>query len=111
MSAQYMTKTQILPQFSLKCHPIRPGIHKDPSIGAQTWGCLRCSNGCRGSSWNSKLAILSCEPARYEVTNSLGKGSLMEGAWSKSFADYNPKYFSRRNMNAKSTYFRKLASH
>ena len=36
MSAQYMTKTQNLLQFSLKCHPIHPGIHKDPSIGAQT---------------------------------------------------------------------------
>ena len=32
MSAQYMTKTQDLPQFSLKCHLIHPGIHK----GAQT---------------------------------------------------------------------------
>ena len=27
-----MTKTQNLLQFSLKCHPIHPGIHKDPSI-------------------------------------------------------------------------------
>ena len=36
MSAQYMTKIQILLQFSLKCHPIYPGIQKDPSIGAQT---------------------------------------------------------------------------
>ena len=47
------TKTQNLPQYSLKCHPIHPGIHKDPSIG-----CLQYSNGCPGSSWNSKLAIL-----------------------------------------------------
>ena len=29
-------KTQNLLLFSLKCHPIYPGIHKDPSIGAQT---------------------------------------------------------------------------
>ena len=34
MSAQCNTK---LTKFSLKCHPIHPGIHKDPSIGAQTW--------------------------------------------------------------------------
>ena len=32
------------------------GIHKDPSIGAQTKGCLGYSNGCHGSCWNSKLA-------------------------------------------------------
>ena len=25
-----------LTKFSLKCHPIHPGIHKDPSIGTQT---------------------------------------------------------------------------
>ena len=55
MSAQCSTK---LTKFSLKCHPIHPGIHKDPSIGTQTKGCLRYSNGCHGSSWNSKLAIL-----------------------------------------------------
>ena len=36
MSAQYMKKTQNLLKFSLKYHPIRPGIHKDPSIGIQT---------------------------------------------------------------------------
>ena len=36
MSAQYMTNTQSLLQFSLKCHPIHPEIHKDISIGAQT---------------------------------------------------------------------------
>ena len=47
MSAQCNTK---LTKFSLKYHPIHPGIHKDPSIGAP--------NGCHGSSWNSKLAIL-----------------------------------------------------
>ena len=35
MSAQYMTNTQNLPQYSLKYHPIHPGIHKDPSIGAR----------------------------------------------------------------------------
>ena len=29
-------KTQNLLLLSLKCHPIYPGIHKDPSIGAQT---------------------------------------------------------------------------
>ena len=33
MSVQFMTDTQNLPQFSIKYHPIRPGIHKDPSIG------------------------------------------------------------------------------
>ena len=33
MSAQYITKTQNLLQFSLKCHTIHPAIHKD---GAQT---------------------------------------------------------------------------
>ena len=33
MSAQYMTKTQNLLQFSLKYHPTHTGIHKDPSIG------------------------------------------------------------------------------
>ena len=33
-------KTQNLLLFSLKCPPIYPGIHKDPSIGAQTLGCL-----------------------------------------------------------------------
>ena len=26
----------LLAKFSLKCHPIHPEIHKDPSIGAQT---------------------------------------------------------------------------
>ena len=31
MSAQY-DKTQNLLQFSLKCHPIYSGIHKDPSM-------------------------------------------------------------------------------
>ena len=31
----YMTKTQNLLHFSFKCHPIHPGINKDPSIGAQ----------------------------------------------------------------------------
>ena len=36
-------KTQDLLLFSLKCHPIYPGIHKDPSIAAQTSGCLRYS--------------------------------------------------------------------
>ena len=51
-------KTQNLLPFSLKCYSIYPGIHKDPSIVAQTLGCLRYSNGCHGSSWNSKLAIL-----------------------------------------------------
>ena len=30
-------KTQNLLLFFLKCRPIYPGIHKDPSIGAQTW--------------------------------------------------------------------------
>ena len=34
MSAQCNTK---LAKFSLKCHPNHHGIHKDPSIGAQTW--------------------------------------------------------------------------
>ena len=34
--AEYMTKTQNLLLFSLKCHQIYPGIHKDPSIGTQT---------------------------------------------------------------------------
>ena len=34
MSAQCNTK---LTKFSLKCHPIHPGIHKDSSIGAQTY--------------------------------------------------------------------------
>ena len=34
MSAQFMTKTQNLPRFSLKCHPFHPDIHKDPSSGA-----------------------------------------------------------------------------
>ena len=34
MSAQCMTKTQNDLQFSLKCHPLHPVIHKDPSIGA-----------------------------------------------------------------------------
>ena len=29
------TKTQKLLQFSLKYYPIHPGIHKNPSIGAQ----------------------------------------------------------------------------
>ena len=42
MSAQYMSKTQKLPQLSLKCHLILPGIH---SIGAQTCGCLQYSMG------------------------------------------------------------------
>ena len=36
MSAEYMTKTKYLIQFSLKFCPIYPGSHKDPSIGAQT---------------------------------------------------------------------------
>ena len=58
MSVQYMTKTQTLPQFPLKCHPIHPGIHKDPSIGAQMHDCLRYHDGCKGSSWKCKLAIL-----------------------------------------------------
>ena len=31
-----MLYLQNLILFSLKCHPIYPGIHKDPSIGAQT---------------------------------------------------------------------------
>ena len=41
---------------------------------------LRYSNGCRSSSWNSKLAILGNEPGSILVQspNSLGKGSLME---------------------------------
>ena len=30
--AQYMTSIQNLPQLSLKCHLIHPGIHKDHSI-------------------------------------------------------------------------------
>ena len=38
MSAQYMTKTQNLHQFSLKCRPIHPGIHKDPSIAHSDLG-------------------------------------------------------------------------
>ena len=58
MSAQHMTKTQKLPQLSLKGHPINPGIHKDPSIGAQILDCLRYSNRCRSSSWNRKLATI-----------------------------------------------------
>ena len=33
MSAQYTTKIQNLPQFTIKCHPIQAGIHKDPSVG------------------------------------------------------------------------------
>ena len=32
---QCLHKTYLL--FSLKCHPIHPGFHKDPSIGAQTY--------------------------------------------------------------------------
>ena len=40
------------------CYPIHPGIHKDPSIGAQTLGLPTISNGCQASSWNSKLDIL-----------------------------------------------------
>ena len=40
MAAQHMTKTQYLPWLSLHCHPIQLGIHKDPSIGAHTYGCL-----------------------------------------------------------------------
>ena len=32
----YDDKTLNLLMFSLKCNPIYPGIHKDPSIGAQT---------------------------------------------------------------------------
>ena len=52
MSAQCNTK---LTKFSLKCHPIHPGLHK-------LYRCsdLRYSNGCHSSSWNSKLAILEC---------------------------------------------------
>ena len=34
--------------FYFKCHPIHPGILKDPSIGAQTYCCIRYSNGCPG---------------------------------------------------------------
>ena len=37
MSAQCNT---ILTKFSLKYHPFHPGIHKDPSIGAQTYNTL-----------------------------------------------------------------------
>ena len=57
---EYMTRHKIenLLLFSLKCHPIYPGIQKDPSTGAQTQDYLRYSNGCCGNSWNSKLAIL-----------------------------------------------------
>ena len=57
----------------------------------------------------SKLAILGCVPPIVDDchTNSLCKGSLIEGAWSKLFADYKPKYFSRLTKSAKSTYFRK----
>ena len=40
LSAQYMTKTQNLLQFSLKCQPIHPGIHKDLSIGAPAYDTL-----------------------------------------------------------------------
>ena len=67
------------------------------------------------SSWNSKLAInctwlKSNEPAIILVRspNSLGKGLLM-GA-SNSFADYKPKYFSRRDKSANCTNFRKIAN-
>ena len=75
MSTQYMTKTQNLLQLSLNCHPIHPGIHKDHSIGAQTQGCLRYSNGSHGISCNSMLAILD-NPANIYVRSlkSLGKG-------------------------------------
>ena len=45
MSAQYMAKTQNLPQFSLKCYTNHPGIHIDPAIGAQTESCLLHCNG------------------------------------------------------------------
>ena len=33
------------------------------------------------------------------------------GACSNFFADYKPKYFSRHDKSAKSTYFRKIASY
>ena len=69
MSTEYMTKTHNLLLFSLKCHPIHPEIHKDHSIGAQTYGCLRYSYGCHGSSWNSKLAIIEVRSLKF-----LGKG-------------------------------------
>ena len=58
MSIQYMTKIQKIPKLSLKCHIFHPGIHKDPSIGTQTLGCVQHSNGYRCSSWISKLGIL-----------------------------------------------------
>ena len=36
MAKRFSKKYGKLTKFSLKCHPIHPGIHKDPSIGAQT---------------------------------------------------------------------------
>ena len=56
MSAQCNTK---LTKFSIKCHPVHPGIHKDPFIRAQTWVAYDILMGARVvHSWNSKLAIL-----------------------------------------------------
>ena len=60
MSAQYITKTHSLPQFSLKCDPIQPDIHKDPSIGAQTYDILMAGDVVAGI---VKLVILGCGPA------------------------------------------------
>ena len=75
-----MTKTQNLLQFSLKCHPIHSGIHKDPYIGAQTWGCLRYSNG-----YPVLAGIVGCEHAIVYARNpDLVKGHQLR-SWSKLY--------------------------
>ena len=72
-----MTNTQNLPQFSLKYHPIHPGIHKDLSIGTQTsdaYDTLMAARVVAGTvSW---LYLNEPEIIQVRILKRLGKGSL-----------------------------------
>ena len=64
MSVQYMIKTENLLQFSLKCQPIHPGIHKDSAIGPQTLGCLPYQGHSQdfiGYKLNFRLKLMALE--------------------------------------------------
>ena len=51
------------------------------------------------------------EESRLGTKSKLGKGSPIEGAWSKLFVDYKPSYFSKLIKSTKAHTSGKIVSH